>query len=38
MATFYVVLGIIAAVAMAGVLPWALLRKLDSEGKGREDG
>ncbi len=38
MAAFYVVLGIIAAVLMAVLLPWALLRKLDSEGKGPEEG
>ncbi len=38
MAAFFVVLGIITAVLMAVVLPWALLRKLDSEGKGPEEG
>ena len=38
MATFLVVLGVIVAVIVAVVFPWALLRKLDGEGKGRKEG
>lgn len=36
MSVVYVVLGIIVAVLLAAVFPWALLRKLDRENKGRK--
>ncbi len=38
MATFFVVLGIIVAVLVAVVFPWALLRKLEGKDKGQEEG
>ena len=37
MATFLVVLGVIVAVIVAVIFPWALLRKLEGKDKGREE-
>jgi len=34
----FVVLGILVGVGLAFVLPWALLRKLEAEDQGGEDG
>ena len=40
MSVFYVVLGILVGVILAGVLPWLLLRKLEGEedAKGKSNG
>ena len=37
MTVVYIVLGILVGILMAVILPWALLRKLDSEDEGKED-
>ena len=37
MTVVYIVLGILVGILMAVILPWALLRKLDSEDAGKED-
>ena len=37
MATFLVILGVVVAVVIAGIFPWALLRKLEGKDKGREE-
>ena len=37
MSVVYIVLGILVSVLLAVILPWALLRKLDREDKGREE-
>ncbi len=37
MTVVYIVLGILVGVLLTVVFPWALLRKLDREGEGREE-
>ena len=37
MTAVYIVLGILVGVLLTVVFPWALLRKLDREDKGREE-
>ncbi len=37
MTTVFIVLGILVDVIMAVILPWALLRKLEGEDKGKEE-
>ncbi len=36
MTTVYIALGILVGFILAGILPWALLRKLEREDEGRE--
>ncbi len=38
MSVVYIVLGILVAVVLAGVLPWALLRTLERDDQEKEDG
>ncbi len=38
MSVVYIVLGILVAVVLAVILPWALLRTLDRDDQGKEDG
>ncbi len=38
MSVVYIVLGILVAVVLAVVLPWALLRTLERDDQGKEDG
>ena len=37
MSTVFIVLGVLVGFVMAVVLPWALLRKLEGEDKGKEE-
>lgn len=38
MTTVLIVFGILVGLVLAGILPWALLRKLDGEDKGNDKG
>ncbi len=38
MTVVYIVLGILVAVVLAVILPWALLRSLEHDDEGKEDG
>ncbi len=38
MSVVYIVLGILVAVVLAVFLPWALLRSLENDDEGKEDG
>ncbi len=38
MSVIYIVLGILVALVLAVVLPWALLRTLERDDEGKEDG
>ncbi len=38
MSVVYVALGILVAVVLAVILPWVLLRKLEHDDEGKEDG
>ncbi len=38
MSVIFVALGILVAVVLAVILPWALLRKLEHDDAGKEDG
>ncbi len=38
MSVVYIVLGILVAVVLAVILPWALLRTLDRDDEGKEGG
>ena len=37
MTAVFIALGVLVGVILAVILPWALLRKLESEGQGEED-
>ncbi len=38
MSVVYIVLGILVALVLAVILPWALLRTLERDDEGKEDG
>ena len=38
MTAFYITLGILVGIALGVFLPWALIRKLESNDRGEEDG